>query len=70
MTQGVASFAESLARAAGEDPEVARTRLLFSGSLSDRARQEMESLGLTVTDDALPGASPREPRREPRPAPQ
>lgn len=55
-TQGVASFAESLARAAGEDPGVARTRLLFSGSLSDRARREMESLGLSVTDDALPGA--------------
>lgn len=52
-TRGVASFAESLARAAGEDPEVTRTRLLFSGSLSERARREMERLGLAVSDDEL-----------------
>ena len=52
-TPGVASFAESLARVAGEDPGVIRTRLLFSGPLSDRAREEMESLGLSVSDEAL-----------------
>lgn len=56
-TQSVASFAESLALAAGEDPEVTRTRLLFSGSLSERARQEMESLGLSVAEEGLSGES-------------
>lgn len=56
-TQGVASFAESMATAAGQDPEVTRTRLLFSGSLSERAREEMERLGLTVGEQTLPGSS-------------
>jgi hypothetical protein len=55
-TQGVASFAETMATAAGEDPDVTRTRLLFSGSLSQRARQEMEKLGLSVGEQTLPGA--------------
>ncbi len=52
-TRGVASFAESLARTTGEDPQVARTRLLVSGSLSDRARREIEGLGLKVTEKGL-----------------
>ena len=56
-TQGVASFAESMASAAGQDPEVTRTRLLFSGSLSERARKEMEQLGLSVGEQTLPGSS-------------
>ncbi len=55
-TQGVASFAESLAAASGQDPQVARTRLLVSGSLSARAREEMERLGLSVTEKGLDGA--------------
>jgi hypothetical protein len=56
-TQGVASFAESMASAAGQDPDVTRTRLLFSGSLSERARKEMEQLGLSVGEQTLPGSS-------------
>ncbi|MDJ0847341.1 MAG: hypothetical protein QNK04_03065 [Myxococcota bacterium] len=52
-TQGVARLAESLAAASGQDPEVARTRLLVSGSLSERARREMERLGLSVTEKGL-----------------
>jgi hypothetical protein len=52
-TRGVASFAQSLARATGGDPELAGTRLLVSGSLSDRARSEMEDLGLRVTEQGL-----------------
>jgi len=46
-----------MASAAGQDHEVTRTRLLFSGSLSARARQEMEQLGLSVGEQTLPGSS-------------
>lgn len=54
----VAAFAESVARAAGRDPGVGRTRVLVSGTLSDRAREEMQGLGLDVTERALEAASP------------
>jgi len=52
-TQGVASFAQSMARAAGQDPDVTRTELLMSGSLSSRAKQELRNLGLSVREQGL-----------------
>lgn len=57
-TQGVASFAESLARSSGAAPGVVRTKLLVSGSLSDRARSEMEKLGLSVKERGLSDPEP------------
>jgi len=54
----VAAFAESVARAAGSDPELGKARVLVSGTLSERAREEMQSLGLDVTERALEAASP------------
>lgn len=41
-------FAETMAEAAGDDPDLARTHLLFGGSLSPRAREQMEALGLGI----------------------
>jgi hypothetical protein len=52
-TPNIASFAAAIARAAGEDPEVAKTRLLVSGKLSARARREIQGLGIDVTEHAL-----------------
>ncbi len=54
----VAAFAEAVARAAGGDPELAGARVLVSGTLSDRARQEMQGLGIDVIERALEAASP------------
>ncbi len=54
----VAAFAESVARAAGRDPELGGARVLVSGTLSDRARQEMQGLGIDVIERALEAASP------------
>jgi hypothetical protein len=52
-TERVAGFAESVAKAAGESPDAAKARFLFSGSLSDRALEEIQSLGIDVTPNAL-----------------
>jgi hypothetical protein len=54
----VAAFAESVARAAGSDPELGKARVLVSGTLSERAREEMQGLGLDVIERALEAASP------------
>lgn len=59
-TPDIAAFATAIARAAGQDPEVARTRLLVSGKLSRRARQEIEGLGIDVTEEAM-GDAPGKP---------
>ncbi len=53
----VEGFAESMARAAGRDPEVMKARIVFSGTLSPTARQRMEGLGLAVMEEGL---APRE----------
>jgi hypothetical protein len=49
----VAAFAEAVARAAGGDPELAKARVLVSGTLSERAREEMQGLGIDVREHAL-----------------
>ena len=54
----VAAFAESVARAAGRDPALGGARVLVSGTLSERARQEMRGLGIDVTERALEAATP------------
>jgi hypothetical protein len=54
----VAAFAESVARAAGRDPKLGKARVLVSGTLSERAREEMQGLGLDVTERALQTSSP------------
>ena len=54
----VAAFAESVARAAGSDPELGGARVLVSGTLSERAREEMQGLGIDVTERALEAATP------------
>lgn len=54
----VAAFAESVARAAGRDSELGGARVLVSGTLSERARQEMQGLGIDVTERALEAATP------------
>ncbi|MGI9591257.1 MAG: hypothetical protein ACR2P8_07805 [Myxococcota bacterium] len=54
----VAAFAESVARATGSDPELGRARVLVSGTLSERARTEMQGLGIDVTERALEAATP------------
>ena len=53
-TPAVASFAESIARAVGEDPAFAegRTRFILPGTLSARARSELERRGIDVTEQA------------------
>lgn len=56
----VAAFAEAVARAAGGDPGVAKARVLVSGSLSERARQEMQGLGIDVREHALDAGDPPE----------
>jgi len=63
-TERVAGFAESVARAAGESSDSARARFLFSGDVSDRALEEIQSLGIDVTPNALEGdrgAAPESP---------
>jgi len=62
----VEGFAESMARAAGRDPEVIKARIVFSGTLSPTARERMEGLGLTVTEEGL---APSEAAPAPDPAP-
>jgi hypothetical protein len=57
-TERVASFTESMARAAGEDPNVARTRFLVSGSVSNRARSEIQERGIEVTEEGGEPAGP------------
>jgi hypothetical protein len=52
-TERVAGFAESVAKAAGESPDAAKARFLFSGTLSDRALEEIQSLGIDVTPNAM-----------------
>jgi hypothetical protein len=60
-TRRVAAFAETIARETGGDPELARTRILFSGSVSPDAREGFERLGLAVGEEGLalpaPGSS-------------
>jgi hypothetical protein len=51
-TERVAHFTESMAAAAGADPEVARTRFLVSGSVSPRTRDELRQRGIELTEDA------------------
>ncbi len=51
-TERVARFTESMARAVGDDPSVARTRFLVSGSVSSRARSEIQERGIEVTEGA------------------
>ena len=51
-TPGVAAFAESVARAAGSDPDLAKTRVLVSGSVSERTREELRRRGIDVTEGA------------------
>jgi hypothetical protein len=51
-TERVATFTESMARATGDDPAVVRTRFLVSGSISSRARSEIQERGIEVTEDA------------------
>ncbi len=57
-TQRVAAFAETIAREAGGDPDVARPRIVFSGSVSPTAREGIERLGLVVGEEALVPAVP------------
>jgi hypothetical protein len=52
-TRRVAAFAETIAREAGGDPEVARTQIVFSGSVSPAAREAIERLGLVVGEEGL-----------------
>jgi len=63
----VEGFAESMARAAGRDPEVMKARIVFSGTLSPTARQRMEGLGLAVTEEGL---APPEAAPAPEPLPE
>ena len=46
----VESFAEAISGAAGTDPEAAKARILFSGTVSERTRIELEALGLGVAE--------------------
>ena len=67
----VEGFAESLAKAAGRDPEVMKARIVFSGTLSPTARQRMEGLGLTVTEEGLaPSETETETETEPKTEPE
>ena len=66
-TKQVEGFAESMARAAGRDPEVMKARIVFSGTLSPTARQRMEGLGLAVTEEGL---APSETAPAPEPLPE
>jgi hypothetical protein len=52
-TRRVEAFAETIAREAGGDPEVARTQIVFSGSVSPTAREAIERLGLVVGEEGL-----------------
>ena len=54
-TRRVADFAESMARASGRDPALARTRFLVSGRVSPRARSEIQGRGIEVTDGLAGG---------------
>lgn len=58
-TRRVEAFAEAIAREAGGDPEVARARIVFSGSVSPSAREGLESLGLAVGEEGLALPAPR-----------
>jgi hypothetical protein len=62
-TQRVEAFAESIARESGGDPDVARARIVFSGSVSPDAREGLERLGLAVGEAglALPAPQPDTP---------
>ena len=57
-SRSVESFAEAVSGATGSDPEVARARIVFSGTVSERARRELEALGLGVAEQGAepPGA--------------
>jgi hypothetical protein len=57
-TKEVAGFAEAIAEQTGEDPELAKARLVFSGTLSERAREEIEGLGIGVRDDLFSAPPP------------
>jgi hypothetical protein len=46
-----------VARATGSDPGLGRARVLVSGTLSERAREEMQGLGIDVTERALEAAA-------------
>jgi hypothetical protein len=59
-TKEVASFAEAIAGSAGADAGSVKARLVFSGTLSDRARDEIEGLGIGVTDDLFGAPRPQE----------
>jgi hypothetical protein len=58
-TQRVEAFAESIARESGGDPEVARARIVFSGSVSPSAREGLERLGLAVGEAGLAPPAPQ-----------
>jgi hypothetical protein len=57
-TKQVAGFAEAIADATGEDSEAAKARLVFSGTLSERARSEIEALGIGVREDLFRAPPP------------
>jgi hypothetical protein len=58
-TQRVEAFAESIARESGGDPDVARARIVFSGSVSPDAREGLERLGLAVGEAGLAHPAPQ-----------
>lgn len=55
-----ARFASSLSESVPASVEVRRTELLLSGTLSAKARSEIEHLGIAVTEDAFERLSPRQ----------
>jgi hypothetical protein len=59
-TRQVAHFAEAIAEATGDDAEASKARLIFSGTLSERARNEIEDLGIGVRDDLFGAPPPRD----------
>jgi hypothetical protein len=52
-TRGMAKFAEALARQAAGGADAVKARLLFSGTVSPLAREQIERLGMSVAEDAL-----------------
>jgi hypothetical protein len=57
-TRPTADFARRLAGAELEDADVARKELVLSGTLSEKARSEIEALGIDVTDRAFERLEP------------
>jgi hypothetical protein len=52
-SQSTAAFADSFTREVPEDVEIRKTELLLSGTLSPKARANLESRGVEVTDRAF-----------------